>query len=142
MDEQELFEKLSRCKHLKYKFFGVFAADNFPVQLRKDSFVIINASCSYTAGSHWLLFLNRSGEHFFVDPLGESLEQYDIIYRRILKKHSSIIQIARGISIQHQSSNLCGLYCVHLAHLLFKGQKLEYVLVNDYQLRLFANHMC
>lgn len=141
MDEKQLFDFLSRCKHLKSKFFGVFAADNFPLTLPPGTFVIMNASGANSLGTHWMLLLNKEGTYVFVDPLGEPVESYTTVYKRLMHKHQSIQQIARGVSAQPKTSTLCGLYCIYIAHLLFKDAKFNYTLINDYQLLKFAHHM-
>ena len=141
LNEKQLFDHVSRCKHPKNKFFGVFAADNFPIELPCGTFVIMNASSASSLGSHWLLFLNKEGDHIFVDPLGEPLEVYTTIYTRLMRGHWSVQQVARGISIQPKSSTLCGLYCIYIAHLLFKDSKIQYTIINDHQLLKFAHHM-
>ena len=37
MDEDEINNLVQGCKRLKYKFHGVFAADNFPLHLSQNS---------------------------------------------------------------------------------------------------------
>ena len=41
MDEDEINNLVQACKLLKYKFRGVFAADNFHVNLFHNSFIIV-----------------------------------------------------------------------------------------------------
>ena len=54
MDSFEILNFVQKCCHLKHKFLGVFAADNFP-GLKPESFIIVNASESSEPGTHWLL---------------------------------------------------------------------------------------
>ena len=70
MDEDEINNLVQACKLLKYKFRGVFAADNFPVNLSHNSFIIVNVSTSQSIGTHWTLFCRRNGKYIFADPLG------------------------------------------------------------------------
>ena len=35
IDELQLGTLINKCKHLKYKFAGVYAADNFPPQYKE-----------------------------------------------------------------------------------------------------------
>ena len=44
MDEDQIYIQVQKCKHLKYKFRGVHAADNYPLSLPVNSFIIVNAS--------------------------------------------------------------------------------------------------
>ena len=54
MDEIQLQDLIQNCKHLKYKFFGVFAADNFPPHIPNNIFMIVNTSKSDSPGTHWI----------------------------------------------------------------------------------------
>ena len=53
MDEDEINSLIQACKLLKYKFCGVFAAENFPLKLSEKRFIIA------------LIVLEHIG-HFFV----------------------------------------------------------------------------
>ena len=43
IDEVELWRLINRCVHLKYKFAGVYTADNFP----------LNNDIANQKGTHW-----------------------------------------------------------------------------------------
>ena len=45
MDEDQIYIQVQKCKHLKFKFRGVFAADNYPLNLPVNSFIIVNFNC-------------------------------------------------------------------------------------------------
>ncbi len=62
MDELEIAMLIRKCKILKYKFKGVFAADNFP-PLSNNSFVIVNSSRANNIGTHWILFCKRESNY-------------------------------------------------------------------------------
>lgn len=136
MDEHQLFTLINRCNHLKYKFAGVYAANNFPA-LSNNTFYIVNASIAGTYGSHWTLFCMRNSHVFFADPLGFKLENYVHIYSRSIQLYS----IVRDVSFQLQpfDSNQCGPYCIFLAHLIFNGTYMA--LIGPAQLNRFVNHM-
>ena len=53
MDEDEINSLIQGCKLLKYKFCGVFAADNFPLKLSQNRFIIVNVSSSDSIGIHF-----------------------------------------------------------------------------------------
>ena len=59
MDEDDINNLVQRCKQLKYKFHGVFAADNFPIKFSNNSFILINASTSISIGTHWTLLCRK-----------------------------------------------------------------------------------
>ena len=52
MDEDQIQLQVKKCKHLKFKFRGVYAADNFPLNLQTITFIIVNASRSNSIGTH------------------------------------------------------------------------------------------
>ena len=137
MDEDDINDLIQKCRKLKYKFRGVFAANNFPQKLRKNSFLIVNASPSNSPGTHWLLLCNRSNKMIFADPLGQSIFDYRELYRRI--SDAQICQFLEHEPIQSQNSELCGLFCIYIAHVIFS--KRQIVKFNDIQLLCFALHM-
>ena len=44
MDEDQIHLQVKKCKHLNFKFRGVYAADNYPLKLPTNTFIIVNAS--------------------------------------------------------------------------------------------------
>ena len=83
IDELGLWRVVIKCPHLKFKFEGVYSADNFPVTLRGNTFVIVNSHNSEKDGTHWLLYCNRQNEYCFGDPLGLLLQSYKNISCRV-----------------------------------------------------------
>ena len=63
----------SKCRKLKYKFRGVFAANNFPQKVHKNIFLIVKASPTNSPGTNWLLLCNRNNKFIFADPLEQSI---------------------------------------------------------------------
>ena len=76
MDDDDIHALIQKCRKLKYKFRGVFAANNFPHKLHKNRFFIVNVSPSNSPGTHWLLLCNRNNKIIFVEPLGQSIIAY------------------------------------------------------------------
>ena len=72
MDEDDINDLIQKCRKLKYKFLGVFAANNFPQKLHKHSFLIVNVSPSNSPGTHWLLLCDRNNKINFLERLGQS----------------------------------------------------------------------
>ena len=52
IDEDEINSLVQAFKLLKHKFCGVFAADNFPLKLSQNRFIIVNVSSSESIGTH------------------------------------------------------------------------------------------
>ena len=139
MDEDDISDLIQKCRKLKYKFCGVFAANNFPQKFPKNSFLIVNASPSNNPGTHWLLLCNRNKKIIFADPLGQSIIAYRDLYRRLSDTNAQICQFLEYQPIQSQNSELCGIFCIYIAHIMFsKGQIVK---INDVQLLRFALHM-
>ena len=139
MDEDDINDLTQKCGKLKYKIRGVFAANNFPQKLRKNSFLIVNASPSNSPGTHWLLLCNRNDKMIFADPLGQSIIAYRELYRRLSDSNAQICQFLEHQPIHSQNSELCGLFCIYIAHVIFS--KRQIVKINDVQLLRFALHM-
>ena len=76
MSEDEVIDLMQRCKLLKHKFLGVCAANNFPKLLQLNSFIIVNASTSDNAGTHWLLLCVKNTNLIFAGPLGQPILFY------------------------------------------------------------------
>lgn len=153
MNELELNRLIQRCPQLKYKFRGVFAADNYPKLSKKDSFVIVNASRASNSGSHWLLVCNRQGTIVFADPLGFSLAMYPIVYARFRQQYNGGYQDimdrdhatggrrrdSGGGGIQNLDSIMCGAFCIYMAHCLFRDKFPRKISENA--LQRFVKHM-
>ena len=65
MDSDEIRYLLGKCIHLKFYFYGVFAADSFP-KLTREGSIIVNASLAQFEGSHWMVILFHENIVFFV----------------------------------------------------------------------------
>ena len=124
MDEDHINDLIQKCRKLKYKFCGVFAANNFPQKFPKNSFLIVNASPSNNPGTHWLLLCNRNKKIIFADPLGQSIIAYRDLYRRLSDTNAQICQFLEHQPIQSQNSELCGLFVFILRMLYLVKDKL------------------
>lgn len=136
MDELELLDLINRCKLLKYKFGGVYAANNFPC-LHNNKFHIVNTSVAGTYGSHWILFCMRNNRIIFADPLGFRLQNYVDVYKRAIQLYTIVYDIS--IKLQPFNSNQCGQYCIFMAHTIFQGGNVT--MIGPNQLNRFVNHM-
>ena len=142
MDEDEINNLVQRCKLLKHKFHGVFAADNFPLSLSQNSFIIVNVSTSQTIGTHWTPICRKNGKYIFADPLGQNLTSYKHLHNRLASSDGNIqtvFELLRNQPIQKPNSILCGLFCIYIAHYLFDEK--EFVKMSDVDLIRFTLHM-
>ncbi len=139
MDEAELFHLVQQCKHLKFRFRGVFAADNFPGKVRNGTFMIVNAPSVNHSGTHWTLIYRFKDNMYFADPLGLPLKLYQGISKRFRLTH--VRELLVGQRIQPLSSDKCGLFCIFLAHFIFNAGSPSFVEFDDLNLIRFAIHM-
>ena len=108
MGEDDIKDLIQKSRKMKYKFRGVFAANNFPQKLHKNSFLIVHASPSNSPGAHWLLLCNRKIKILFADPLGQSSIAYRDLYHRFSDTNAHICQFLEHQAIQSRNSELCG----------------------------------
>ena len=141
MNEVEVNDLIQRCKLLRHKFLGVFAANNFPKILQPISFIIVNASTSDNAGTHWLLLCVKNKNLIFADPLGQPFLLYKNVYRRLVSTQGDVqlCQVLENQPIQIRDSKLCGLFVFILLMLFFSFQPI--VKCSDNDLIRFALHM-
>ena len=85
MDEDQIHLQVKKCKHLKFKFRGVYAAENYPLNLRTNTFIFVNASRSNSIGTHWVVLAKRYAYPiiYFADPLALPLTTYKDIFNRL-----------------------------------------------------------
>ena len=59
MDEDQIHLQVKNCEHLKFKFRVVYSADNYPLSLQTNTFIVVNASQSNSIGTHWVVLATR-----------------------------------------------------------------------------------
>ena len=150
MDEDQIHLQVKKCKHLKFKFRGVYAADNYPLNLQTNTFIIVNASRSNSIGTHWVVLAKRYAYPiiYFADPLALPLTTYKDIFNRLqqckdLEIMMDIMEHRRDIQspLQSLDSQLCGLFCTYIVH-YFYSEKFPFIPdVNELELLAFVKHM-
>ena len=134
------------CPKLFKKFIGVASSDNFfsgrdfeeildsaVTTGQKFFYQVVNSAAQTEAGQHWLLLsyilIDPSKKQavtcsdaimtFLWDPLGEPIKSYRKIQKRLAALSSKTIRAFEiTFAMQNPSSNLCGLYCLFMAHYL------------------------
>ena len=126
MDEDQIQLQVKKCKHLKFKFRGVYAADNFPLNLQTNTFIIVNASRSNSIGTHWVVLAKRYAYPiiYFMDPLALPLTTYKDIFNRLqqckdLEIMMDIMEHRRDIQSPLQSSDSQLWFILHIYCSLF-----------------------
>ena len=150
MDEDQIHLQVKKCKHLKFKFRGVYAADNYPLNLQTNTFIIVIASRSNSIGTHWVVLAKRYAYPiiYFADPLALPLTTYKDIFNSLqqckdLEIMMDIMEHRRDIQFPLQSSDsqLCGLFCIYIVH-YFYSEKFPFIPdVNELELLAFVKHM-
>ena len=131
MDESEINNLIQGCKLLKYKFHGVLAADNFPLHLPQNSFIIMNISTSQSIGTNWIHIFRRNGDYIFAYPLRQNLTSYKYLHNRIVPSAGKIKTVFELLRI--------GLFCIYISHYLFV--ETEIVKMRNVELLKIALHM-
>ena len=139
IDELQLGTLINKCKHMKYKFADVYAADNFPFNLKNDNFITVNSDKSSQMRTHWLLLRNRNNEYLFADPLGLPLNNYSQVRDRLSLADLGVTDIIQA-PLQNFDSNLCGLYCIYLALYIFGAHFPIIPYVSEQELMRFVKH--
>ena len=85
MDEDQIYIQVQKWKHFKYIFRGVYAADNYPLNIPVNSFIIVNASRADSFGTLWVMLAKRYAYPvlYFADPLALPLTAYKDIFARL-----------------------------------------------------------
>ena len=139
IDELQLGTLINKCRHLKYKFAGVYAADNFPPNLKNGNFIIVNSDKATQMGTHWLLLCNRNNKYLFADPLGLPLNNYPHVRDRLSFADLGVTEIIQA-PLQNLNSNLCGLYCIYIAHYVLVADFPIIPYVSEQELLRFVKH--
>ena len=139
IDELQLGTLINKCKHLKYKFAGVYAADNFPLNLNNDNFIIVNSDKATQVGTHWLLLCNRNNKYLMADPLGLPLNNYPNVRDRLSFADLGVTEIIQA-PLQNFDSKLCGLYCIYIAHYVFGAHFPLIPYISEQELLRFVKH--
>ena len=134
MDNEQLLSIVSKIKNLKYKYLGSFPADMVPFNFEKNSFCINNSDTSTEPGTHWVMIADRDGILYFGDSLGRPLDYY----RKLRFNSNRQVKLLCNFRLQRQ--DLCGLYCIYFAHVLYKYGNLSYV-CDSLVLRFFAEFL-
>ena len=121
MDEDRIFKLILRCKHLMFKFNGEYAAENFPLNMPRKSFTLVNASSASSPGSHWIVLAKGFAYPitYFADPLVLPLYSYKQISDRFRQRtnDSMIVDLMddrrdSNKPLQSANSQICGLCCI------------------------------
>ena len=87
-------------------FLGFFAADNCP-KLTGEGFDIVNASpLQYER----MVLLFHENNFYLADPLRIPIQNYQILYCRLVQFYNEITQLLKLRTVQNQNSKLCGLF--------------------------------
>ena len=127
MDEQALKELIGRIPILKYRFLGIYSADESPPDIFDNSFIIVNTEKRGKDG-HWILIARKNGKMYYGDSYGANISNY-----RNLRYSQAIPMIQR---IQQRAKNSCGLFTIFYAWRLFQGFPVDSTF-NDYELNAF-----
>ena len=132
MDNYQLKKIVNNFSTLKFKFLGCFPADRVPYFIPLDMFCIVNSDVSTSPGTHWMLLANKKNLYYFADSLGKPISYYYHLQRQF---HQSVNEL---VSCKLQNSDLCGLYCIYFAYVLYNNLY-EYNINDSMLMRFFAS---
>ena len=115
------FEIVELVNELKItNFIGVYMRDEVKniVIPSTDFYFIYNFQTSNENGSHWIVAGRSNNQNFHACPYGSDpcIEVIDLLGKPI---------ITSTFRIQEYTEKCCGLYCILLMYLLYKGNSFE-----------------
>ena len=121
---------------------GVIAADTIPTTISHFFCVFIaNTDVHAKSGQHWCAFnISENGKVEFFDSYGKPPIFYNNLFARWLIEHSQSFEY-NSKRLQSDTSNVCGLYCLHVLRQRLIGQPMKSIVdyfstvnyyVNDY----------
>ena len=108
--------------------------------LTREGFIIVNASSSQRAGSHWMILMIHENKIYLAIPLRIPIQNYQLLCSRSVQFYNELTQLLKIKSIQNQNSKLCGLFCQHISHVMFGYEHPLMLNMNDNDLLHFAKH--
>ena len=108
-------------------FLSSIAAGNFP-KLAREGFIIFSASPAQYEGSHWMVILFHENKVYLAEPLGIPIQNYQILYSRLVQFYNEVTQVLKLKPVQNQNSKYCGIFCIYIAHVTF-----GYILIVEYE---------
>ena len=133
-----------------FKFNGVYAANNFPLNMPTNSFAIVNSSPASSPGSHWIVLAKKYDYSitYFADPLALPLYSYKHITDRFRQSTTDsmivdLIEDRRNSNkpLQSANSRMCGLYCIYIAHCVLNDNFPFIPDINENQLLSFVKNV-
>ena len=90
-------------------------------------------------GTHWLLLCNRNNKDLFADPLGLPLNNYPHVRDRLSFADLRVTEIIQA-PLQNFDSNLCGHYCIYIAHYKYGANFPVIPYFSEQELMRFIKH--
>ena len=88
-----------------------------------------------------MVLLFHENNVYLADPLGISIQNYQILYYRLVQFYNEVTQELKLRPFQNQNSKLCGLFCIYIEHVMFGYEYPLLLNMNDNDLLSFANQM-
>ena len=88
-----------------------------------------------------MVILFHENKVYMADPLEIPIQNYQILYSRLIQVHNEVTQVLKLKPVQNQNSKLCGPLCIYIAHVMFGYEYPLLLNMNDNDLIRFANDM-
>ena len=138
MARTAILQQITKFRYLRHRLVGVFSADTFPIPL--NTFIIVNSENSDEEGKHWLLICNKGRIYLIGDPSGSRLDAYKKVKKRLTYADFSCQKLIQK-QLQPPTSNICGLYCINIAHYVFSGYCPVKPLIDDERSLRFGKYL-
>lgn len=132
-DNFEISHIVSLDPILRNNFLGCYAQDSLPFIARSinenyNKFAIVNTKPQGNIGEHWLLIACRHGVVYLYDSFGREFEtNFPTIFEKIENSVTQNVEIVQFHpshgSLQSMDTQLCGLYCIFMAHHIYASKK-------------------
>ena len=84
-------------------------------------------------------FATEKNKYLFADPLGLPLNNYSHVRDRLSFADLGVTEIIQA-PLQNFNSNLCGLYCIYIAHYVFGANFPIIPYISEQELLRFIKH--
>ena len=88
-----------------------------------------------------MVILFHKNKVYLADPLGLPIQNYQILYSRLVQFYTEVTQVLKLKPSQNENSKLCGRFCIYIAHVMFGYEYPLMLNMNDIDLLRFANHV-
>ena len=88
-----------------------------------------------------MVLLFQENKIYLSDLLGIAIQNFQLLYCRLVKFYNEVTKILKPRPIRNQNSKFCGLFCFYIARVMFGYKYLLMLDMNNNDLLRFAKHV-